>query len=164
MSRLHPSLSLPPPQLETDFRMAVILNPKVATVAVGDGFKDWTTFTEGVWSGSLGNGTVIGGGQDSTDIKIGNSLGTHFHSTYKLKTLDEPPALIECKARGFRTGPADIMQRLQDRTAAQTVDPRQYRHRILMTMSTSDSRYAEKVNFEMWVGTCLWRGSEVIYE
>lgn len=59
MGKLHPALSLPPPQLEADFRMKVTLNSTVATVMVGDGAKNWTTFTEGVWSGSLGTGVVV---------------------------------------------------------------------------------------------------------
>jgi hypothetical protein len=59
MSKLHPSLSLPPPLLEVDFRMRVVLNPNVATMAVGDDFKRWTTFTDGVWSGSTGTGCVV---------------------------------------------------------------------------------------------------------
>jgi hypothetical protein len=71
---------------------------------------------------------------------------------------------IDCKARGFRAGFETIMKSLQDPTKAESIDPRQYRHRVMITMKTSDPRYAEKVNFELWVGTCLWRGSEVIYE
>lgn len=59
MSKLHPALSLPPPQLESDFRMKVMLSSNVATMAVVEGAKNWTTFTEGVWSGSLGTGTVV---------------------------------------------------------------------------------------------------------
>ncbi|KAI1863092.1 hypothetical protein JX265_007472 [Neoarthrinium moseri] len=161
LSKLHPGLSLPPPVLEIDFRMRVVLNTNVATMAVGDGFKQWTTSTEGSWSGTIGHGTVIGGGQDSTNAELS---GTYIESAYKLKTNDDPPAIIECKTRGFRTGPPDVMKALEDPDKAQTVDPRQYRHRTVITMRTSDSRYAGKVNFEMWVGTGLWRGSEVIYE
>lgn len=59
MSKLHPNLSLPPPQLEVDFRMRVVLSTTVATMATESGSKDWTTFREGVWSGSLGTGSVV---------------------------------------------------------------------------------------------------------
>jgi hypothetical protein len=124
-----------------------------------------------------------GGGQDSLELEAGDARATQIESTFKLKTDDEPPALyvwpvllgtvflltnvwrsIECKSRGYRTGPAETMQILQDPAREGTVDPRTYRYRTLLTMKTSDERYAEKVNFEMWVGTCLRRGSEVIYE
>lgn len=56
------------------------------------------------------------------------------------------------------------MHALEDDEQSRAIDPRQYRHRIVISMRTTDPRYAEKVNFEMWVGTCLWRGSELIYE
>lgn len=56
------------------------------------------------------------------------------------------------------------MNSLEDLTCAQSIDPRQYRHRAVITMSTNDPRYAERVNVELWVGTCLWRGSEFIYD
>ncbi|KAH8193498.1 hypothetical protein TruAng_012336 [Truncatella angustata] len=133
-------------------------------MAVGAGSKNWTTFTEGAWSGSLGTGSVVGGGQDSIDMEFGKSQGTQIESTFKLRTIDEPPAMIECKTRGFRTGPDDIMTALKDTAQSLAIDPRQYRHRVVITMKTNDPRYAEKVNFELWVGTCLWRGSEVIYD
>ncbi|KAM0816227.1 hypothetical protein AB5N19_02029 [Seiridium cardinale] len=153
LAKLRPSLSLPPPQLEVDFRMKVVLNSNVATMAVGSGSKQWTTFTEGVWSGSIGSGSVVGGGQDSTEMEAGRSQGTQIELTFKLKTIDETPAFIECKARGFRTGPEAVMNALKDPIQAQSIDPRQYRHRTLITMRTNDPRYAGKVNFELWIGT-----------
>ena len=57
--KLQPTLSLPAPALELDFRMVLELSDATATVATGDHFKKYTTFTEGVWSGSLGRGTLI---------------------------------------------------------------------------------------------------------
>ncbi|KAH8661962.1 hypothetical protein BX600DRAFT_307212 [Xylariales sp. PMI_506] len=164
ISKLHPALSLPPPQLELDFRMAVVLNTNVATMAAGDAFKKWTTFIEGAWSGGIGTGVVLSGGQSTTEVSVGESLGAHFESSYKLQTKDEPPAIIECKAQGWRIGSANIMKALQDPEQSRSIDPRQYRHRVTITMRTNDSRYAERVNTEMWVGTCLWRGHEVIYD
>ena len=52
-------MSLPAPELEPDFRMILELSDATATVAVGDSFKNYTTFTNGVWSGRIGSGTVI---------------------------------------------------------------------------------------------------------
>ena len=55
----HPSLSLPAPRLEFDFRMAVALNSEVARVQVpGAGVKDLTTAAGGRWSASFGGGLV----------------------------------------------------------------------------------------------------------
>lgn len=55
----YPHLAIPSLTLVSDFRMRVKLNPQSASMAVGDGFKKWTTFTEGEWSGQLGHGIVI---------------------------------------------------------------------------------------------------------
>lgn len=59
MSKLHPGLSLPPPQLEVDFRMKVMLDTNAATTSVDSESRSWTSFIEGVWSGSLGTGSIV---------------------------------------------------------------------------------------------------------
>jgi hypothetical protein len=74
MSQLHPGLSLPPPRLEADFRMKVVLSSNVATLAVGDGFKKWTTFTEGVWSGNIGTGSVV------VSVESSAECDTRYHT------------------------------------------------------------------------------------
>ncbi|KAI0411663.1 hypothetical protein F5X98DRAFT_356774 [Xylaria grammica] len=162
----YPHLAIPVPGLESecDFRMRVKLNSQSASMATGDGFKKWTTFTEGEWAGRLGHGIVVSGGQDSQDLVHGKTLATQVEATHRLKTADEIPAFIECKTRGFRTGPPELMRALQDPERAASVDARLVQYRVALSMKTSDERYAEKVNFGLWVGSCLWRGSEVIYD
>ncbi|KAI0403907.1 hypothetical protein F4802DRAFT_607850 [Xylaria palmicola] len=159
-----PHLAIPVPILEPDFRMRVRLSSRSASMAAGDGFKKWTTFTEGEWSGQLGCGTVVGGGQDSQDLACGKTLATQVEATHRLKTADVVPAFIECRTRGFRTGPPGLMRALRDAEEADTVDARLVQYRVLLSMTTADERYAEKVNFGLWVGSCLWKGSEVIYD
>lgn len=56
------------------------------------------------------------------------------------------------------------MRALRDPEKADSVDARLVQYRVTLSMKTTDERYAEKVNFGLWVGSCLWRGSEVIYE
>ncbi|KAI0011338.1 hypothetical protein F4779DRAFT_615577 [Xylariaceae sp. FL0662B] len=159
-----PHISIPAPHLECEFRMAVVLNPQSASVAVGDGFKKWTTFSEGIWSGYFGHGIVLNGGQDSQDTVYKNTVATHVEATHRLKTDDEPPAYIECKTRGYRTAPPEIMAALQDPKTSEQVDPRLCQYRVFISMKTSDERYAEKLNTAMWIGSCLWKGLEVVYE
>ncbi|KAI0149516.1 hypothetical protein GGR57DRAFT_504697 [Xylariaceae sp. FL1272] len=148
----YPHLAIATPSLESDFRMRVTLNAQSASVAVGDGFKKWTTFTEGEWSGSLGHGTVASGGQDSQDQTHGKTSATKIEATYRMKTGDEIPAFIECKTAGYR-----IRQTETSGDNAET-------YRVTISMKTTDERYAEKVNFGLWVGSCLGRGSEVVYD
>ncbi|KAI0536872.1 hypothetical protein GGR58DRAFT_474030 [Xylaria digitata] len=163
---LYPHLAIPAPGLESesDFRMRVKLNSQSASMAVGDGFKKWTTFTEGEWAGRLGHGVVVSGGQDSQELVYGKTLATQVEATHRLKTADEIPAFIECKTRGFRTGSPELMRALRDPEKASSVDARLIQYRVTLSMKTTDERYAEKVNFGLWVGSCLWRGSEVIYD
>ena len=53
-------MSLPPPELDFDFRMQVTLNPNMASVAVPGGLhKNIATFARGSWAGSVGGGTVV---------------------------------------------------------------------------------------------------------
>ncbi|KAK7984511.1 family F xylanase [Apiospora arundinis] len=164
LGKLQPNLSLPAPELEPDFRMILELSDASATVATGGNFKKYTTFTNGVWSGRLGSGTVIARDQEAMDMTIGSSLATQVESKYRLKTGDEPPAVIDCRTRGFLTAPAQIMEDLRDSDKSRTIDPRRYRYRVFITMRTADARYAAKVNTSMWVGTCLWGVAKVIYD
>ncbi|KAI1483349.1 hypothetical protein F4774DRAFT_405985 [Daldinia eschscholtzii] len=160
----YPQTALPTPQLEFDFRMRVILSSQSASVAVNDGFKKWSTYSDGSWSGRFGYGLVINGGQESQDIVHGKIATTWVEGTHKLQTSDEVPAYIECKTRGNMTGPPDLVKALQDPEASRSVNPRSCLFRVWVTMKTTDERYAEKVNAGMWIGSCLWKGLEVIYD
>ncbi|KAI1417358.1 hypothetical protein F5Y13DRAFT_152591 [Hypoxylon sp. FL1857] len=162
----YPHMSISMPQLEFDFRMRVILNPQSASVAVSDGFKKWSTFSDGSWAGRFGHGIVVSGGQESQDLVHGKTAATQVESTHKLQTEDEVPAYIECKTRGNMTGPPELMKALQDPDpdSSQEVDPRLCPFRVFITMKTQDERYAGKLNTGMWVGSCLWKGLEVVYD
>ncbi|KAF3054879.1 hypothetical protein GL218_07536 [Daldinia childiae] len=160
----YPQRALPTPQLEFDFRMRVILNPQSASVAVNDGFKKWSTFSDGSWSGRFGYGLVVNGGQESQDMIHGKTAATSVEGMHRLQTGDEVPAYIECKTRGNMTGPPELVKALQDPEASVSVDPRSCLFRVFVTMKTTDDRYAEKLNAGMWIGSCLWKGLEIIYD
>ncbi|KAI2615025.1 hypothetical protein GGR54DRAFT_317267 [Hypoxylon sp. NC1633] len=158
----YPQTSIPTPLFDFDFRIKVILNPRSASVSVNDGFKKLTTVVEGIWSGCFGHGLVNNGAQESQDLPKGKTTATQVEATYRLQTKDEPPAYIECKSRGNRIGPPDVMKALEDPETAGSVDPRSCQYRVFITMKTSDERYVEKLNTGMWVGSCLWKGVEVV--
>ncbi|KAI0172897.1 hypothetical protein GGR52DRAFT_427796 [Hypoxylon sp. FL1284] len=160
----YPHMSIPTPQIEFSFRMRIILSPKTASISVNDGFKKLTTVADGMWSGHLGHGLVISGGQESQDMASGKDVTTQVEAFYRLQTGDEPPAYIECKARGCKTGPAEVMKALEQIEEPAQVDPRLCQYRIFITMKTSDERYADKLNSGMWIGSCLWKGLEVVYD
>ncbi|KAI1137404.1 hypothetical protein F5Y05DRAFT_69700 [Hypoxylon sp. FL0543] len=160
----YPHMPIPTPQLEFDFRMKVVLNPQSASVAVSDGFKKWSTFSDGSWAGRFGHGVVVSGGQESQDLVHGKTAATQVEATHKLQTEDEVPAYIECKTRGNMTGPPELMKTLQNPDLSREVDPRLCPFRVFITMKTQDERYASKLNTGMWVGSCLWKGLEVVYD
>ncbi|RYP41437.1 hypothetical protein DL767_001075 [Monosporascus sp. MG133] len=165
----YPHLSIPAPRLESDFRIQATLSAQTATVAAGGGDglrkKRGTTFSGGAWSGCFGHGTVVGGGQETRDLVHGNTSGLQLETTQRLETADDPPAYIECKARGTVTGPAEVMRALGDRDAEHAAHhPPRYSCRVLLTMKTTDERYAERLNFGMWVGVCVWKGTDIVCE
>lgn len=71
---------------------------------------------------------------------------------------------IEIRTRGFRTGPKEVLEALQDPARADGVDPASYGFRLFVQMETGDTRYVDKVNYGMWVGSGMRKGSQVIYE
>ena len=49
-------------------------------------------------------------------------------------------------------------------TGAPPVDPAHYNCRVVFTMETADERYAERLNFGLWVGSCVRKGDDVVCE
>lgn len=81
-----------------------------------------------------------------------------------IHTQDSPPATIAVHAEANRTGPPEVLQQLRDPETAGAVDARRYRFRLNIKMETSDERYAEKLNFGMWVGSGLKNDLDVVFE
>ncbi|KAI8624899.1 hypothetical protein F5Y19DRAFT_281232 [Xylariaceae sp. FL1651] len=160
----HPELTLPSPRLRYDFRMSVELNPKVVVgIIPSGGLRNWISFSGGSWAATWGSGTVLPGGQDSQVVDR-ETYVVRMETLYLLKTNDTEPAYIEIRTRGFRTGPQEVLEALQDPVKANTVDPSTYNFRLVITMETGDPRYAAAVNQAMWVGSGMRKGAEVIYD
>lgn len=54
-----PSIQVPKPGLERDFRMSVRVNPKISVGPSIWGQRNWVTFIDGHWNGRWGKGTVV---------------------------------------------------------------------------------------------------------
>lgn len=102
------------------------------------------------------------GGQDSQLIIPDGSA--RLETNYLLQTHDDPPAHIEIKTHGWRTGPPEVLAQLADPALADQVDPNSYKFRLFIEMETGDERYSSRVNCGMWVGSGMRMGAEVIYE
>jgi hypothetical protein len=90
-------------------------------------------------------------------------LATHVDASYLLQTHDDPPAFITVKSTGWRTGPKEVLEKLQDPASADTTPPNAYKFRITVELETGDERYAF-LNTCLWVGSGCRRGAEVIYD
>lgn len=97
------------------------------------------------------------GGQDSQ--LMAPDMSTHLDATYLLQTHDHPPAYIAVKSEGWRVGPRDILEKLEDPAVADEVDPKSYSFRLFVHMETGDTRYLH-LNTGMWVGSGVRRGTE----
>ena len=64
---------------------------------------------------------------------------------------------------GWRVGPRDVLEKLNDPAQADDIDPKAYSFRLYLHMETGDSRYLH-LNTGMWVGSGIRRGTEVIYD
>ncbi|KAI0522185.1 hypothetical protein F5B22DRAFT_462891 [Xylaria bambusicola] len=160
----HPDLTLPIPTLTFDYRMSVELNPKIAVGRVpSGGIRNWISFSGGSWAATWGSGTVLPGGQDS-QLVDSESYVVKMETMYLLKTNDADPAYIEIRTRGFRTGPKEVLQALQDPVRADSVDPSTYSFRLSVAMETGDARYAPIVNQGMWIGSGMRKGAQVVYD
>ena len=172
------SLSIPTPALELDFRMSIKLNPRVSVGPGLFGHRHWVSFVGGQWAGRWGRGVVIvgysashldfrspltldvlrqPGGQDSQLVV--KDLATRVAANYLLQTHDEPPAFIAVKTSGWRTGAREVLEKLQDPVAADSINPSTYKFRLTIELETGDERYAY-VNTYMWIGSGCRRGAE----
>ncbi len=60
---------------------------------------------------------------------------------------------------GWRVGPRDILEKLEDPSQIDEVDPKTYSFRVNVHMETGDARYLH-LNTGMWVASGVRRGTE----
>ncbi|KAK3318873.1 hypothetical protein B0H66DRAFT_640190 [Apodospora peruviana] len=153
---------LPLPTLTKDFHLECDLNPKLSLGSgPGNTLLNWISFTGGRWNATWGNGTIELGGHDYQYVLP--ELAARLDTRYLLKTADEKPAYIEIKTDGWRTGPPEVLEALNDPARADDVDPSLYKFRLFIGMNTGDVRY-NHVNTTMWVASGKRQGAKVIYD
>ncbi|KAK1831981.1 hypothetical protein QBC39DRAFT_349872 [Podospora conica] len=156
------NVSIPAPTLTKDFHLECELNPKLSLGSgPGDTLWNWISFTGGTWNATWGNGTIELGGHDYQYVLP--QLAAKLDTRYLLKTADAVPAYIQIKTDGWRTGPPEVLQALNDPVRADDVDPSTYKFRLYINMLTGDPRY-NHVNTTMWVASGMRKGAKVIYD
>lgn len=63
------------------------------------------------------------------------------------------------KSDGWRVGPREILEKLEDPAVSDEVDPKSYSFRLYVHMETGDPRYLH-LNTGMWIGSGVRRGTE----
>jgi hypothetical protein len=97
------------------------------------------------------------GGQDTQFVTIDST--TNLRANYTLQTADEPPAFIVVKSEGWLTGAKDVLEIVNDPSAADGINPSSYKYRVNLSMETGDERYTF-LNTLMWLGSGCRRGQE----
>ncbi|GKT62775.1 UPF0311 protein [Colletotrichum tofieldiae] len=142
----YPTMSLPTPILEFDFRLAVRFAPKITETVVRNGkMVELAREVCGSWSGSLGSGVVVSGGHDLDRTKLGTRTVHKIVTAFKLQTSEEEPASLEMGTRGLLGGPSDVLHQTAHRLdGGARIDPRKYYYRMFINLTTTDERYVEK--------------------
>lgn len=97
------------------------------------------------------------GGQDSQTVTK-DSL-TKLRTNFMLQTTDEPPAYIIVRGDGWLTGAKEVLDKVNDTSSADTLNPNSYRYRVSLSMETGDERYLF-LNTLMWLASGCRRGGE----
>ncbi|KAI5305036.1 hypothetical protein KEM56_005462 [Ascosphaera pollenicola] len=155
------SLQIPAPGLELDFRMSIKLQSCVAVGSSPWGHRDWVSSLGGQWAGRWGKGLILPGGSDSQTVT--KDLSTSVNANYIFQTTEEPPAFIIVRLKGWLTGAKETLEKVQDPSVADTVNPSTYKYRVSIELETGDERFAF-VNNLMWIGTGCRRANEVIFD
>ncbi|KAI9716836.1 MAG: hypothetical protein M1812_005176 [Candelaria pacifica] len=156
------SLFIPVPGLQFDIRMDLQINGRVNVGPGVFGQRNWVPIVGGTWVATWGNGTIYPGGQDSQLVVA--DLSTHLDATFLLQTSDVPPAAIQVRTIGWRTGPGAILQQLANATLADSVDPRSYKFRLDVSFETGDARYKGLLDTGLWVGSGVKKGNEILID
>ncbi len=98
------------------------------------------------------------GGQDSQLVIA--DLSNHLDATFLFQTSDSPPASIQVRTFGWRTGPLDVLRQLANASTTDNVDPRSYKFRLDVSFETGDERYKDLLNTGLWVGSEVKKGNE----
>ncbi|KAI9697375.1 MAG: hypothetical protein M1836_004653 [Candelina mexicana] len=165
------TLFIPVPGLQLDIRIDLAINGRVNVGPGIFGQRNWVPIVGGTWASTWGNGTVYlthlpaklkPGGQDSQLVIA--DLSTHLDATFLLQTSDSPPASIQVRTIGWRTGPAAILQQLANATQADSVDPRSYKFRLDVSFETGDERYKGLLDTGLWIGSGVKKGNEILID
>ena len=123
------------PQLEVAFTANITLGTVQEIGDTPHGRRRIIPITGGTFEGPNIKGTVEAGGADWQIIRPDNVA--ELEAKYTLRTYDG--VLIYVANRGYRHGPAEVMQRL---SRGEAVDPKEYYFRASPVFETASEKYS----------------------
>lgn len=142
------------PALEFAFTATVTLGTVQPVGDVPHGNRRIIPITGGKFEGPAIKGTVEPGGADWQVVRTDNVA--ELDARYTLKTDDG--VLIYIVNRGYRHGPAEVLQRL---AKGEEVDPKEYYFRTAANFETASEKY-DYLNKHVYVATGERRRDRVI--
>jgi hypothetical protein len=133
------------PGLDFVFGLKARLGEPVAVGETPEGLRRMVPIVDGSFSGRDFHGRLLGGGADWQLVR--NDGVTAAEATYLLRTDDG--VTIQVRNRGFRHGPAEVLQRLAE---GDDVDPAEYYFRTTPTFLVGAGTY-EWLNRTAFVAT-----------
>jgi hypothetical protein len=133
------------PDLDFVFGLKARLGELVAIGDTPEGLRRMIPIVDGTFEGPKLHGEVLGGGADWQFVR--NDRVTVAEATYLLRTHDG--VLIQVRNRGFRHGPAEVIQRLAE---GDDVDPGEYYFRTSPTFLVAPGAY-DWLNRDVFVAT-----------
>lgn len=148
----------PKPGLELLARFEVKLDDPVLEVGQVEsaGRRRIIPITGGRFHGPLLSGTILNNGADWQMVSPDGLA--YLDTRYALKTEDG--ALIYIQTRGYRYGPADVMEEV---AKGNPVDPNKYYFRVFILFETGSPRYAW-LNRAIGIGAGMRLRNAVIYD
>jgi hypothetical protein len=142
------------PQVEFAFTATITLGIVQEVGITPHGKRRVIPITGGTFSGPAIKGTVEPGGADWQIVRADNVA--ELDAQYTLKTDDG--IFIYIKNKGYRHGPAEILQRL---AKGEAVDPKEYYFRTIPVFETSAEKY-DYLNKYIYIATAERKKDSVI--
>jgi hypothetical protein len=141
------------PELELLWELRATVTDPVILGETPKGLRRVVRITQGTFEGPGGRGELVGGG---TDWQVLRSDGVLLmEAKYLLRTDDG--VLIEVDNRGYRHGPAQVLERVM---AGENVSPTEYYFRATPLLTAPPGRY-DWLNRSMFICTAARLASEV---
>ncbi|TDZ20050.1 hypothetical protein Cob_v006862 [Colletotrichum orbiculare MAFF 240422] len=163
----YPTMSLPPPCMEFDFRMAVRSDGRTTPTTLPGGSRpvELSRVIGGSWSGSFGQGQVIAGGYYLERVTAEDEKIYRVNGLFKLRTsADQNAAEFEVRTRGFLNNPDSNSDDVESSEGGESLNRKKYNYRMFLDVGSTDEQLGQTFGSALWVGTGIWKQNELVID